>query len=139
MTLKTLGDLGFGDNQSRNIYFGVCEHAMAAMVCGMALHGDLICFGATFFNFSDCTRTSLRVAALMGVHSTFVFIHDIMGLGQDGQPQQLREHLTSSRAMPELTGFRVADAKDTSAAATPLINFELLGVYRPNPVNPDAM
>jgi transketolase len=115
-TLKGLGDLGFGDNQGRNIHFGVREHAMAAMVNGMALHGGLIPFGGTFFTFSDYMRPSLRLAALMGAHSIFIFTHDSIGLGQDGPTHQPVEHLTSLRAMPGLTVFRPADANETSAA-----------------------
>lgn len=115
-TLKGLGDFGFGDNQGRNIHFGVREHGMAAMVNGMALHGGLIPFGATFFNFSDYMRPSLRLAALMGAHSIFVFTHDSIGLGQDGPTHQPIEHLTSLRAMPGLTVFRPADANETAAA-----------------------
>jgi transketolase len=115
-TLKGLGDLGFDGNQGRNIHFGVREHAMAAMVNGIALHGGLIPFGATFFNFSDYLRPSLRLAALMGVHSIFIFTHDSIGLGQDGPTHQPIEHLTSLRAMPQLTVFRPADANETAAA-----------------------
>jgi transketolase len=115
-TLKGLGDFGFGDNQGRNIHFGVREHAMAAMVNGIALHGGLIPFGATFFNFSDYMRPSLRLAALMGVHSTFIFTHDSIGLGQDGPTHQPVEQLTSLRAMPNMTVFRPADANETAAA-----------------------
>jgi transketolase len=115
-TLKGLGDFGFVDNQGRNIHFGVREHAMAAMVNGIALHGGLIPFGATFFNFSDNMRPSLRLAALMGVHSIFVFTHDSIGLGQDGPTHQPIEHLTSLRAMPGLTVFRPADANETAVA-----------------------
>jgi transketolase len=115
-TLKGLGDLGFGDNQGRNIHFGVREHAMAAMVNGIALHGGLIPFGGTFFCFSDYMRPSLRLAALMGVHSIFVFTHDSIGLGQDGRTHQPIEHLTSLRAMPQLTVFRPADANETAEA-----------------------
>jgi transketolase len=115
-TLKGLGDFGFGDNRGRNIHFGVREHGMAAIVNGIALHGGLIPFGATFFNFSDYLRPSLRVAALMGVRSIFVFTHDSIGLGQDGPTHQPVEHLTSLRAMPGLTVFRPADANETAAA-----------------------
>lgn len=115
-TLKGLGDLGFGDNQGRNIHFGVREHAMAAMVNGIALHGGLIPFGGTFFCFSDYMRPSLRLAALMQAHSTFIFTHDSIGLGQDGPTHQPIEHLTSLRAMPGLTVFRPADANETAAA-----------------------
>jgi transketolase len=115
-TLKGLGDFGFSDNQGRNIHFGVREHGMAAMVNGIALHGGLIPFGATFFNFSDYLRPSLRLAALMGAHSTFIFTHDSIGLGQDGPTHQPVEHLTSLRAMPGLTVFRPADANETAEA-----------------------
>jgi transketolase len=115
-TLKGLGDFGFVDNQGRNIHFSVREHAMAAMVNGIALHGGLIPFGATFFNFSDYMRPSLRLAALMGVHSIFVFTHDSIGLGQDGPTHQPIEHLTSLRATPGLTVFRPADANETAVA-----------------------
>jgi transketolase len=115
-TLKGLGDFGFGDNRGRNIHFGVREHGMAAMVNGMALHGGLIPFGATFFNFSDYLRPSLRLAALMQAHSIFIFTHDSIGLGQDGPTHQPVEHLTSLRAMPGLTVFRPADANETAAA-----------------------
>ena len=115
-TLKGLGDLGFDGNEGRNIHFGVREHAMAAMVNGMALHGGLVPFGATFFNFSDYMRPSLRLAALMRAHSIFIFTHDSIGLGQDGPTHQPIEHLTSLRAMPGLTVFRPADANETTAA-----------------------
>ncbi len=115
-TLKGQGDFGFGGNQGRNIHFGVREHGMAAMVNGIALHGGLIPFGGTFFNFSDYMRPSLRLAALMGAHSIFVFTHDSIGLGQDGPTHQPVEHLTSLRAMPNLTVFRPADANETAAA-----------------------
>ncbi len=115
-TLKGLGDLGFGDNQGRNIHFGVREHAMGAVVNGMALHGGLIPFGATFLNFSDYMRPSLRLAAMMGAHSIFVFTHDSIGLGQDGPTHQPIEQLTSLRAMPGLTLFRPADANEATAA-----------------------
>jgi transketolase len=115
-TLKGLGDFGFADNKGRNIHFGVREHGMAAMVNGMALHGGLIPFGGTFFNFSDYLRPSLRLAALMRAHSIFIFTHDSIGLGQDGPTHQPIEHLTSLRAMPNLTVFRPADSNETAAA-----------------------
>ncbi len=115
-TLKGLGDLGFDGNQGRNIHFGVREHAMAAMVNGLALHGGLIPFGGTFFCFSDYMRPSIRLAALMQAHSIFIFSHDSIGLGQDGPTHQPVEHLTSLRAMPGLTVFRPADANETAEA-----------------------
>jgi transketolase len=80
------------------------------------LLGGLVPFGATFFNFSDYMRPSLRLAALMGVHSLFIFTHDSIGLGQDGPTHQPIEHLTNLRAMPGLTVFRPADANETTAA-----------------------
>jgi transketolase len=89
---------------------------MAAMVNGMALHGGLIPFGGTFFNFSDYMRPSLRLAALMGAHSISVFTHDSIGLGQDGPTHQPIEQLTSLRAMPDFTVFRPGDANETAAA-----------------------
>jgi transketolase len=115
-TLKGRGDFGFDDSQGRNIHFGVREHAMAAMVNGIALHGGLIPFGATFFCFSDYMRPSLRLAALMQAHSIFIFTHDSIGLGQDGPTHQPVEHLTGLRAIPGLTIFRPADANETAAA-----------------------
>jgi transketolase len=115
-TLKGLGDFGFVDDQGRNIHFGVREHAMAAIVNGIALHGGLIPFGGTFFCFSDYLRPSLRLSALMKAHSIFIFTHDSIGLGQDGPTHQPIEHLTSLRAMPGLTVFRPADANETVEA-----------------------
>jgi transketolase len=115
-TLKGLGDLGFSGDQGRNVHFGVREHAMAAMLNGIALHGGLIPFGGTFFCFSDYMRPSIRLAALMGAHSIFVFTHDSIGLGEDGKTHQPIEHLTSLRAIPGLTVFRPADANETTEA-----------------------
>jgi transketolase len=115
-TLKGLGDFGFVDDQGRNIHFGVREHAMAAIVNGIALHGGLIPFGGTFFCFSDYLRPSLRLSALMKAHSIFIFTHDSIGLGQDGPTHQPIEQLTSLRAMPGLTVFRPADANETVEA-----------------------
>src|SRR5437867_226633 len=85
------------------------------MVNGMALHGGLIPFGATFLIFSDYMRASLRLAALMNAHSTFVFTHDSVGLGEDGPTHQPVEHLMSLRAMPNFAVFRPADANETIA------------------------
>ena len=105
--------IGYPD---RNIHFGVREHGMGAIVNGMALHGGLIPFGATFFIFSDYMRASVRLAALMNIHSIFVFTHDSVGLGEDGPTHQPVEHLASLRAMPNLTLLRPADANETAAA-----------------------
>ena len=103
------------DPKGRNVYFGVREFGMMAMVNGMAAHGGLIPFGSTFFVFSDYCRPALRLAALMGVHSLFVFTHDSVGLGEDGPTHQPIEQLMSLRLMPHLTDFRPADANETAA------------------------
>ncbi|HUB20149.1 MAG TPA: transketolase [Acidobacteriaceae bacterium] len=104
------------DPAGENIYFGVREFGMCAMVNGMAAHGGLIPYGSTFFCFSDYAKPAIRLAALMQVHSTFVFTHDSIGLGEDGPTHQPIEHLTMLRAVPHLTDFRPADGNETSAA-----------------------
>jgi len=103
------------DPVGRNVFFGVREFGMCAMVNGMAAHGGLIPYGSTFFVFSDYCRSALRMAALMSVHSLFVFTHDSIGLGADGPTHQPVEHLMSLRAIPQLTDFRPADANETAA------------------------
>jgi transketolase len=103
------------DPVGRNVFFGVREFGMCAMVNGMAAHGGLIPFGSTFFTFSDYCRSALRMAALMGVHSLFVFTHDSVGLGEDGPTHQPIEQLMSLRMIPHLTDFRPADANETAA------------------------
>jgi len=103
------------DPTGRNVFFGVREFGMCAMVNGMAAHGGLIPFGSTFFTFSDYCRSALRMAALMNVHSLFIFTHDSVGLGEDGPTHQPIEHLMSLRAIPHLTDFRPADANETAA------------------------
>ena len=103
------------DPVGRNVFFGVREFGMMAMVNGMAAHGGLIPFGSTFFVFSDYCRPALRLAALMGVHSLFVFTHDSVGLGEDGPTHQPIEHLMSLRMIPHFTDFRPADANETAA------------------------
>ena len=102
----------------RNIHFGVREHAMGAILNGMALHGGVVPFGGTFLIFSDYMRPAIRLSALMGVPSTFVFTHDSIGLGEDGPTHQPVEQLASLRAIPGLTVFRPADANETAAAWT---------------------
>jgi transketolase len=103
------------DPTGRNVFFGVREFGMMAMVNGMAAHGGLIPFGSTFFVFSDYCRPALRLAALMSTHSLFVFTHDSVGLGEDGPTHQPIEHLMALRAIPQLTDFRPADANETAA------------------------
>jgi transketolase len=104
------------DAAGRNVFFGVREFGMCAAVNGMAAHGGLIPYGATFFCFSDYCKPAIRLAALMKVHSIFVFTHDSVGLGEDGPTHQPVEHLTMLRAVPDLTDFRPADANETAAA-----------------------
>jgi transketolase len=110
------GDQEYGDQGGRNLRFGVREHGMAAAVNGMALHGGVIPYGATFLIFSDYMRPALRVAALMDVHSIFVLTHDSIAVGEDGPTHQPIEHLMSLRAMPNFTVIRPADANETAVA-----------------------
>jgi transketolase len=100
----------------RNIHFGVREHGMGAILNGMARHGGVIPFGATFFIFSDYMRPSIRLAALMGCRVVYVFTHDSVGVGEDGPTHQPVEQLASLRAMPNLHVVRPADANETAAA-----------------------
>jgi transketolase len=100
----------------RNLRFGVREHAMGAIVNGMALHGGVIPYGATFLIFSDYLRPSLRVAALMDVHSIFVFTHDSIAVGEDGPTHQPVEQVFSLRAIPNFTVIRPADANENAMA-----------------------
>lgn len=104
-----------GSPSGRNIYFGVREHAMAAAVNGLNLHGGTRAFGASFLIFSDYCRPSIRLAALMRVPSIFVFTHDSIGVGEDGPTHQPIEHLMSLRAIPNLNVMRPADGNETSA------------------------
>ena len=113
-TLTAYGDVGMGSDGGRNLHFGVREHGMGAIVNGMALHGGIIPYGSTFLIFSDYMRASIRLAALMNVHSIFVFTHDSIGLGEDGPTHQPVEQLMSLRAIPNLTVFRPADANETA-------------------------
>lgn len=100
----------------RNIHYGVREHAMAAAMNGMALHGGIIPFGGTFLIFSDYCRPAIRIAALSHIPSVFVFTHDSIGLGEDGPTHQPIEHLPSLRAMPNTLVLRPADANEVSWA-----------------------
>ncbi len=99
-----------------NFHFGVREHAMGAIVNGMALSGLLRPYGATFLIFSDYMRPAIRLAALMDIPSTFIFTHDSIGLGEDGPTHQPVEQLMALRAIPNLTVFRPADANETTMA-----------------------
>ena len=100
----------------RNIWFGVREFAMGAALNGMALHGGLHVFGATFFVFSDYVRPAMRLSALMGLPVTYVFTHDSIAVGEDGPTHEPIEHLASLRAMPNLNVIRPADANESAEA-----------------------
>ena len=104
------------DPAGRNVFFGVREFGMCAAVNGIAAHGGLIPFGSTFFVFSDYAKPAIRLAALMQVHSLFIFTHDSIALGEDGPTHQPIEQLLGLRAIPGLTDFRPADANETAAA-----------------------
>jgi len=100
----------------RNLHFGVREHAMGAIVNGLAAHGGFVPYGATFLVFSDYMRPPIRLAALMGLHVVHVFTHDSLALGEDGPTHQPVEHLASLRAIPNLIVLRPADANETAVA-----------------------
>lgn len=97
----------------RTLHYGIREHAMGALINGMALHGGIIPYGATFMVFSDYMRPALRLAAMMQIPSIFVFTHDSIGVGEDGPTHQPVEHLMSMRLIPGLTVLRPADAWET--------------------------
>lgn len=115
-------DLGPSNNTDlkefpdRTLHFGVREHAMGAIVNGMALHGGFLPYGGTFLVFSDYMRAPLRLAALMDIHALFVLTHDSIAVGEDGPTHQPVEHIASLRAIPGLLVFRPADANETAAA-----------------------
>jgi transketolase len=100
----------------RNLHFGVREHAMGAILNGMAAHGGLIPYGATFLIFSDYMKPTIRLAALMNLHVIYVFTHDSIGLGEDGPTHQPVEQLAGLRAIPRLLVIRPADANETAVA-----------------------
>jgi transketolase len=102
--------------EGRNLRFGVREHAMGAILNGMALHGGLIPYGGTFLVFSDYMRPAIRLAALMGLRVIYVFTHDSIGLGEDGPTHQPVEQLSSLRTLPNLTIIRPCDANETADA-----------------------
>ncbi|MEX3503962.1 transketolase [Corynebacterium sp. LK2510] len=100
----------------RNLHFGIREHAMGAIMNGIALHGGTRVYGGTFLIFSEYLYPAIRVAALSGIDGYYVFTHDSIGLGEDGPTHQPVETLTALRAIPDLAVIRPADANETSAA-----------------------
>ncbi len=111
-----LGDFFKDSPDGRNIHFGVREHAMGAILNGMALHGGLEVFGGTFMVFSDYMKPAIRLAALMNINTTYVFTHDSIGVGEDGPTHQPIEHLWMLRSIPGLTVYRPADYFETMVA-----------------------
>jgi transketolase len=105
-----------GSFEGSYIHYGVREHAMAAAMNGVALHGGFIPYGGTFLSFADYSRPAIRLAALMGIRVIDVMTHDSIGLGEDGPTHQPVEHLASLRAIPNLLVFRPGDAVETAEA-----------------------
>ena len=113
----TQGSTGGGWSYAgRNLHFGVREHAMGAIVNGLAAHGGVLPYGSTFLIFSDYMRPPLRLAALMRLHVVHVFTHDSIAVGEDGPTHQPIEQLASLRAIPGLTVLRPCDANETAIA-----------------------
>ena len=105
-----------GNPYGRVLHFGIREHAMAAIVNGIVLHGPTRAFGGTFLQFADYMRPAVRLAALMGIPSIYVWTHDSVALGEDGPTHQPIEHLAALRAIPGLAVVRPADANETAFA-----------------------
>lgn len=114
--LPEYGDFFADSPEGRTLHFGVREHAMAAIANGMALHGGLIPFIATFLVFTDYLRPSARLAALMGTHVIYVMTHDSIYVGEDGPTHQPIEHVAAMRLIPGMRVLRPADAEETSEA-----------------------
>ena len=114
--MKTCGYYSQDDRTGRNLHFGVREHAMGKALNGIALHGGFIPFGGTFLVFADFMRPAVRMAALMGLRSIFVFTHDSIAVGEDGPTHQPVEHAMSLRVIPNLCVIRPADALETAMA-----------------------
>jgi transketolase len=112
------GAPSFEPNQydGRNFHYGVREHGMGSVMNGMALHGGIIPYGATFLIFSDYMRPALRLAALMHQRVIYIYTHDSIGLGEDGPTHQPIEQLAALRAIPNMTVIRPADASETAEA-----------------------
>lgn len=108
------GDFSASNRSSRNLHFGVREHAMAAITNGIYLHGGVIPYCATFLVFSDYMKGAMRLSSLMRLPVTYVLTHDSIGVGEDGPTHQPIEQLTSLRSIPNMTVFRPADAKETA-------------------------
>jgi transketolase len=113
---KTAVDIRASDFNGQYVRFGIREHAMAAMLNGMALHGGMFPYGGTYLVFSDYMRGSVRVAAMMKAPVIFIWTHDSVSVGEDGPTHQPVEHIAALRCIPDLVVFRPADANETAAA-----------------------
>jgi len=114
--MKSRGDFGPNDKTGSNMHFGIREHAMAAIVNGMYLHGSLIPYCATFAVFSDYMKNAMRMSALMELPVIYILSHDSIGVGEDGPTHQPIEHLSGLRAMPNMKVYRPADGRETTAS-----------------------
>ncbi len=115
LTFDGAGDFSADNYGGRNFHFGIREHAMGAVLNGMAL-SELRAYGAGFFIFSDYVRPAMRLSALMEIPAIYVFTHDSIGVGEDGPTHQPVEHLASLRAIPGLIVLRPADANEVVEA-----------------------
>jgi transketolase len=111
---RTINNQSVSDPAGRYIHYGIREHAMAAAMNGLALHGGVIPYGGTFLTFTDYCRGSMRLSALMGIRVIYVMTHDSIGLGEDGPTHQPVEHLAALRAIPNMHVLRPADAIETA-------------------------
>jgi transketolase len=127
LTFDGAGDFFAGEYKGRNVHFGVREHAMGAIVNGMTV-SKLRSYSATFFNFSDYMRPSMRLGALMEIPAIYIFTHDSIGLGEDGPTHQPIEQLASLRAMPNMLVMRPGDANEVVEA------YKIIIQLRHNPV-----
>lgn len=114
--IKDRGSYSATDKSGSNMHFGIREHAMAAIVNGMYLHGGLIPYCATFAVFSDYMKNAMRMSAIMELPVVYVLTHDSIGVGEDGPTHQPIEHLAGLRAMPDMKVYRPADGRETTAA-----------------------
>jgi transketolase len=111
-----LGTFDVGSREGRYIHYGIREHAMAAAMNGMVLHGGVVPYGGSFMVFADYARGGMRLSALMGLRVIYVYTHDSIGVGEDGPTHQPVEHLAMLRATPNLNVFRPADPMETAEA-----------------------
>lgn len=112
--MKGLGDFASENHGGSNIFFGIREHAMGAILNGIALHGGLRAYGSTFLVFSDYMKPSIRLSALMKLPVVYVFTHDSVAVGEDGPTHQPIEHVNMLRSIPNLQVYRPADGRETA-------------------------